>query len=65
VVKGFEKATGQKLNYSMAPRRAGDVEQIYADASYAEKELNWKAEKSLEETLSSAWEWEKRIRNIE
>jgi UDP-glucose 4-epimerase len=65
VVKGFEKATGQKLNYSMAPRRAGDVEQIYADASYAEKELNWKAEKTLEETLSSAWEWEKRIRNIE
>lgn len=65
VVEGFEKATGKKLNYAMAPRRAGDVEQIYANASFAEKELNWKAEKTLEETLASAWAWEKKIRNIE
>jgi UDP-glucose 4-epimerase len=65
VVKGFENATGEKLNYIMAERRAGDVEQIYADASFAEKELNWKAEITLEETLKSAWEWEKRLRNIE
>lgn len=64
VVKGFEKATGLKLNYAMAPRRPGDVEQIYANATYAEKELNWKAEKTLEETLASAWEWEKKLRNI-
>ncbi|PLX19151.1 MAG: UDP-glucose 4-epimerase GalE [Salinivirgaceae bacterium] len=65
IVKGFEKATGKKLNYTMAERRLGDVEQIYANASYAEKELNWKAEKTLEETLKSAWEWEKKLRNIE
>jgi UDP-glucose 4-epimerase len=65
VVKGFENATGKKLNYAIAPRRPGDVEQIYADASYAENELGWKAEKSLEETLASAWNWEKKLRNIE
>lgn len=64
IVKGFENATGVKLNYKMAPRRAGDVEQIYANASYAEKALNWKAEKTLEETLMSAWQWEKKLRNI-
>src|SRR6056297_1981398 len=65
VVKGFESATGVKLNYAMAPRRPGDVEQIYANASYAENELNWKAEKTLKETLASAWEWEKKLRNIQ
>jgi len=65
VVKGFEKATGVQLNYTMAPRRPGDVEQIFANASYAEKELNWKAEKTLEETLASAWEWEKKLRNVQ
>ena len=65
VVKGFESATGVKLNYAMAPRRPGDVEQIYANASNAENELNWKAEKTLKETLASAWEWEKKLRNIQ
>ena len=64
VVKQFESATGVKLNYAMAPRRPGDVEQIYANAAYAEQELNWKAEKTLEETLASAWEWEKKLRNM-
>lgn len=65
IVKGFEQATGMKLNYKVAPRRAGDIEQIFADASLAEKELQWKAEKSLKETLSSAWNWEKKLRNIQ
>lgn len=65
IVKGFEKATGVKLNYTIAPRRPGDIEKIYANASFAEKELNWKAEKSLEETLASAWKWEQKLRNMQ
>ncbi|MFO7864212.1 MAG: UDP-glucose 4-epimerase GalE [Salinivirgaceae bacterium] len=65
IVKGFEEATGVMLNYSMAPRRAGDVEQIYANSTFAENELNWKAEKTLKETLASAWNWEKKLRNIQ
>jgi UDP-glucose 4-epimerase len=65
IVKGFEEATGVKLKYTMAPRRAGDVEQIYANSSFAENELNWKAEKTLKETLASAWNWEKKIRDIQ
>lgn len=65
MVNSFEKATGQKLNYKVVGRRAGDIEKIWADTSFANNELGWKAEKDLEETLSSAWEWEKRVRNIQ
>ena len=64
VVKGFEKATGVKLKYKIVERRAGDVEQIWADTSYANEELGWKAEKNLNETLLSAWNWEKKVRGI-
>jgi UDP-glucose 4-epimerase len=65
IVKGFEKATGLKLNYKIVDRRAGDIEKIWADTSFANEELGWKAEKGLEETLLSAWLWEKKIRGIE
>jgi UDP-glucose 4-epimerase len=64
IVKGFEKATGVKVNYKIVPRRAGDIEKIWADTTYANEELGWKAEKGLEETLLSAWNWEKQIRGI-
>jgi UDP-glucose 4-epimerase len=64
IVKGFEKATGVKLNYKIVARRAGDIEKIWADTTYANEELGWKAEKGLEETLLSAWNWEKNIRGI-
>jgi UDP-glucose 4-epimerase len=64
VVNGFEKATGVKLNYKIFDRRPGDIEKIWADTTFANKELGWKAEKGLEETLLSAWNWEKRVRGI-
>jgi len=62
-IKAFEKSTGQKLNYKVVGRREGDIEKVYADTSYANEELGWKAEKGLEETLHSAWLWEMQIRN--
>ena len=65
IVKGFEKATGIKLNYKIVDRRAGDIEKIWADTTFANEELGWKAEKGLEETLLSAWNWEKNVRGIE
>jgi UDP-glucose 4-epimerase len=65
IVNGFEKATGVKLNYKIVERRAGDIEKIWADTTYANEELGWKAEKGLEETLLSAWNWEKRVRGIQ
>jgi len=63
VIHSFEKATGQKVNYVIQPRRAGDISSVYADTSLANNELGWKAEASMEETLISAWNWEKHIRN--
>jgi UDP-glucose 4-epimerase len=65
IIHAFEKATGVKLNYKIVARRAGDIEKIWADTTYANEELGWKAEKGLEETLLSAWNWEKRIRGIQ
>ncbi len=65
LVNTFQKVTGVKLNYKIVGRRAGDIEKIWADTSYANNELGWKAEKTIEETLLSAWNWEKGIRGIE
>ena len=64
-VHAFEKVSGVKLNYQIVGRRAGDIEKIWADTTYANEELGWKAEKGLEETMLSAWLWEKRVRGIE
>ena len=64
IVKGFEKATGVKLDYKIVERRTGDVEKIWADTTFANEELGWKAEIGLDETLLSAWNWEKNIRGI-
>ncbi len=61
VITAFEKATGQKLNWKYAPRRAGDVISVYADTSYANEELGWKAEKDIEYSLQTAWQWQKNI----
>ena len=65
LVKTFERVNNLKLNYKVAPRRAGDVVAVWADTTLANKELDWHAERTLEQTLKSAWEWEKRVRNIE
>lgn len=65
IVNTFEKATGVKVNYKIVDRRAGDIEKIWADTTLANVELGWKAEKGLEETLLSSWNWEKKLRGIE
>lgn len=61
LVNAFEKANGVRLNYKFAPRRAGDVTAIWADPTLANNELGWKAERSVEDTLASAWAWEVRL----
>lgn len=58
VVKAFEKASGQKINYKIAPRRAGDIATCYSDPSKAFKELGWKAERGLEEMCEDSWRWQ-------
>lgn len=62
IINTFEAVTGVKLNYKVVERRAGDIEKVWADTTYANNELGWKAVKTLEETLLSAWNWEKKIR---
>jgi len=64
IINAFEQATGVKLNYKIVARRAGDIEKIWADTTFANEELGWKAEKGLEETLLSSWNWEKKLRGI-
>lgn len=61
LIKSFEKVNGVKLNWKFAPRRAGDVTAVWADPTLAEKELGWKAQRSVDETLAAAWAWEKRL----
>lgn len=61
LVTVFEKVNGLKLNYKFAPRRPGDVVAIWADTRLANEELGWQAERPLEETLASAWAWEKHL----
>ena len=62
LVRGFEEANSLKLNYRVAPRRAGDVMAVWADTTLANEELGWRAERELRDTLRAAWEWEKHIR---
>jgi UDP-glucose 4-epimerase len=57
-VKAFEKASGKKLNYIIAPRRGGDVEAIYSDSSKAEKLLSWKPKFNIDEMMKTAWNWQ-------
>ena len=62
LVRGFEEANDLKLNYKVAPRRAGDVTAVWADTTLANEELGWRAERELSDTLRAAWAWEKHVR---
>jgi|TARA_B100001059_G_C17802229_1_gene566898 UDP-glucose 4-epimerase len=54
----FEKVNNIKVNYKIGPRRAGDVEKIYSDNTLSTNELKWKAQKTLDTAMLSAWKWE-------
>jgi len=58
VITSFEKISGIKLKYKIVGRREGDITAAYADTTIANKELNWKTEKTLDEALDSAWKWQ-------
>jgi UDP-glucose 4-epimerase len=61
VVKAFESATGKEVNYKIVDRRAGDITAAYADTSFANNELGWKADLGLEEALRSSWNWQESL----
>ena len=58
MVKAFEKVTGKPIPYKIMPRRPGDIDECYADPSYAEKILGFKAQKSLEDMCRDAMRWQ-------
>ncbi|MBR4552780.1 MAG: UDP-glucose 4-epimerase GalE [Bacteroidaceae bacterium] len=62
LINTFEKCTGVKLNYKVAPRRAGDIEKVWGNVDKANKVLGWKAVHTLEDALSSAWKWQQELR---
>ena len=61
ILNGFEKATGVKVPYEIVERRAGDIEKVWADTTFANNELGWKTEVSLEDSLRSALNWQKKL----
>jgi len=60
LINAFERVNGVKIPYIIAPRRAGDIAECFADATKAEFELGWKAKRGLDEMCKSAWEFEKK-----
>ena len=61
VIKTFENISGVKLDYAFADRRPGDIVCAYADTTRANTVLGWRSELTLQDGLSSAWEWQKHI----
>ncbi len=62
IVNTFEQVSGQKLNYKIGARRAGDVEQIYASVDKSKKVLNWQTGLTVEDALRDAWNWQVKLK---
>ncbi len=60
-VKAFQSSTGENLNYKLVDRRPGDIEKVWADTTFANKELGWKAELDINSMMASAWKWQKHL----
>ena len=61
IIETFERVNGVKVPHKIVGRREGDIEKVWADPSFANNELGWKATETLEETLRSAWAWEQNL----
>jgi len=61
-IAAFEKASGQKLNYVVGPRRDGDIIKVWGDVTKSSEQLGWKAELGIDEMMASAWAWEKYLK---
>lgn len=62
LLDSFERATGVNVPHKVVGRRAGDIEKVWADPSYANNVLGWKAETPIDDTMRSAWAWQKKLR---
>lgn len=64
LVQHFINATGIKISYKFASRRAGDIVKVWANPEKANKILHWTADTPIDDVLLSAWKWEKKVRGI-
>lgn len=62
LINSFERATGVKVPHKIAPRRAGDIEKVWANPEHANNVLGWVADTPLDDTMRSAWNWQVRLR---
>ena len=62
-IKSFERVSGTKLKFRIVGRRPGDIEKIWADPAFANRELGWKTKSTLDQAMKTAWDWEMKIRN--
>jgi UDP-glucose 4-epimerase len=58
VINAYEKVVGRKIPYRLVDRRPGDVAASYADPCKAKKELNWSAERDIDDICRDAWYWQ-------
>jgi UDP-glucose 4-epimerase len=58
MIQAFEQASGRRIPYRIVARRPGDIAVCYADASLAQRELNWRAERSIEQMCTDSWRWQ-------
>lgn len=63
IIKAFEATTGEQLDYKIGDRREGDVEQVWGNVTKSSELLGWKAELDVNEMMSSAWKWEKYLKD--
>jgi len=64
LIERFIKTTGVRLPYIIGPRRAGDIEKVFADPTKINQTLGWNTKYSIEDSLLHAWQWEKKTRKI-
>lgn len=62
LIAAFERATGVKVPHKIVGRRPGDIEKVWAEPSYANNVLGWRAEATIDDTMRSAWAWQCRLR---
>ena len=65
MVRSFERASGRTVPYRVAPRRPGDVAACWADPSLAERQLGWRARRSVENMCADAWRWQRNVTHAE
>ena len=63
LINSFERATGVPVPHKIGPRRAGDIEKIWADPKKANEDLGWKADTPIDDTMRNAWKWQCKVAN--